>query len=84
LTVPIFTKALSNLLLLGRLTGDRRWDGRADRLTRSFGGTVTRQPLGFTHFLNGLDLVLQPGQDVLVAGDLKAEDMQTLLKASET
>jgi uncharacterized protein YyaL (SSP411 family) len=54
---------LSNLLILGRLTGDPRWEERADRLTRSFGDTVTRQPLGFTHFLNGLDLALQSGQE---------------------
>jgi uncharacterized protein YyaL (SSP411 family) len=59
----INSTALSNLLLLGRLTGDPRWDERADRLTRLFGGIVTRQPLGFTHFLNGLDLALQPGQE---------------------
>jgi uncharacterized protein YyaL (SSP411 family) len=59
----INSTALSNLLLLGRLTGDACWDERADRLTRSFGDAVTRQPLGFTHFLNGLDLALQPGQE---------------------
>jgi uncharacterized protein YyaL (SSP411 family) len=59
----INSTALSNLLLLGRLTGDPHWDERADRLTRSFGDTVTRQPSGFTHFLTGLDLALQQGQE---------------------
>lgn len=54
----INSTALSNLLLLGRLTDDPRWDRRADRLVRSFAVTVTRRPLGFTHFLNGLDLLL--------------------------
>jgi uncharacterized protein YyaL (SSP411 family) len=77
----INSTALSNLLLLGRLTGDPRWDQRADGLTRSFAGRVNRHPLGFTHFLNGIDLALQPGQEVVVAGDLQAEDTKTLLKA---
>jgi uncharacterized protein YyaL (SSP411 family) len=72
----INSTALSNLLLLGRLTGDPRWDERAEGLTRPFADTVTRQPLGFTHFLNGLDLVLRPGQQVVAAGDLNAEDTQ--------
>jgi uncharacterized protein YyaL (SSP411 family) len=77
----INSTALSNLLLLGRLTGDPHWDARADRLTRSFGDTVTRQPLGFTHFLNGLDLALQPGQEVVVAGDPEAEDTQNVVQS---
>lgn len=57
--------ALSNVLLLGRLTGDPRWEERADRLVRSFADVVTRQPVAFTHFLNGLDLAMQPGQEVV-------------------
>lgn len=77
----INSTALSNLLLLGRLTGSSGWDERADRLTRSFAGIVSRQPLAFTHFLNGLDLALQPGQEVVVTGDPKADDTQVLLNA---
>ena len=60
--------ALSNLLLLGRLTGDSRWEERAHLLGGSFADTVTRQPLAFTHFLNGLDLALQPEQEVVATG----------------
>ena len=48
--------ALSNLLLLGRITGDARWDERADALSRAFAEPISRQPSVFTHFLNGLDL----------------------------
>jgi uncharacterized protein YyaL (SSP411 family) len=56
----INSAALSNLALLGRLTGDPWWNQRADALAQAFAGIVTRQPLGFAHFLNGLDLMLQP------------------------
>jgi uncharacterized protein YyaL (SSP411 family) len=60
--------ALSNLVLLSRLTGDASWEERAHRLTRAFAGPVARQPEAFTHFLNGLDLALQPGQQVAATG----------------
>jgi uncharacterized protein YyaL (SSP411 family) len=48
--------ALSNLLLLSRLTGNAHWQARAHALTRAFSALVTSQPSVFTHFLNGLDL----------------------------
>ncbi len=50
--------ALSNLLLLAKLTGDSRWEQRAHHLTRTFTAQVARQPAAFTHFLNGLDMAL--------------------------
>ena len=56
--------ALSNLLLLGRLTGDLHWEERAHRLTRAFAAPVAQQPTAFTYFLIGLDMALRPGQEV--------------------
>ncbi len=50
--------ALSNLLLLAKLTGDSQWEQRAHHLTRTFTAQVARQPAAFTHFLNGLDMAL--------------------------
>jgi uncharacterized protein len=55
--------ALSNLLLLGRLTGNPIWEERAHRLIRTFAAPVARQPTAFTHFLIGLDMALRPGQE---------------------
>jgi uncharacterized protein YyaL (SSP411 family) len=60
--------ALSNLLLLRRLTGDSRWEDRALQLNGSFADTVASQPSAFTHFLNGLDLALQPEQKAGITG----------------
>jgi len=54
--------ALSNLLFLGRLTGDSRWDVRAHELSQAFASVVVRQPMAYTHFLNGLDMALGTGQ----------------------
>jgi uncharacterized protein YyaL (SSP411 family) len=54
--------ALSNLLQLGRLTGNPRWQEQAQRLTRAFAAPVAKQPTAFTHFLTGLDMALQSGR----------------------
>jgi uncharacterized protein len=54
--------ALSNLLLLARLTGNHKWEERAESLVRAFAPTVSRQPTAFMNFLNGLDLALRPGK----------------------
>jgi len=76
--------ALSNLILLARLTGKHTWEERADLLTRSFASSVSSQPAAFTHFLNGLDLALQPGKEVVVTGAAAAPDTQAILKALQT
>ena len=73
--------ALSNLILLSRLTGNHRWEERADMLTRTFAATVSRQPVAFTHFLNGFDLALRPGNEVVVTGEKEAQDTRAILKA---
>ncbi len=76
--------ALSNLLLLSRLTGNIRWEERAHSLTQAFAAPVARQPAVFTHFLNGLDMALGPGQEVVVAGGPQAADTLVLLRALQT
>ncbi len=76
--------ALSNLLLLGRLTGNTRWDERAQQLIQTFAPTVSRQPVAFTHFLNGLDLALRPGQEVVVTGGAQSTDTRAILEALGT
>ena len=72
---------LSNLLLLGRLTGNSRWEARAHALAEAFAGPVSRQPSVFTYFLIGLDMALNPGQQVVVTGGPQARDTQALFKA---
>jgi uncharacterized protein YyaL (SSP411 family) len=73
--------ALSNLLLLSRLTGNPRWEDQAHRLTQAFGVSVAHQPTAFTHFLIGLDMALRPSQEVVITGGPEAPDTQALLRA---
>jgi len=73
--------ALSNLVTLFRLTGDPRWEERAQALIQSFAGTVKSQPQGFAYFLCGLDFAMRPGQEVIITGEPQAMDTRQLLTA---
>jgi hypothetical protein len=73
--------ALYNLVSLSRLTGDPRWEDRAQSLIRAFAGTVKTQPQAFTYFLCALDFALRPGQEVIITGQPQAADTRQLLAA---
>ena len=73
--------SLLNLLGLSRLTGDVRWEERASRLVRAFSGSVQSLPSAFTFFLVGLDFALNPGQDVVIAGEPESADTLEMLAA---
>ena len=73
--------ALVNLLSLGRLTGNPRWEDRAQALIQAFAGTVKSQPQAFTYFLCGLDFAMQPGQEIIITGEPQAPDTRQLLEA---
>jgi uncharacterized protein YyaL (SSP411 family) len=73
--------ALFNLVSLSRLTGDPRWENRAQAQIQAFGGSVKSQPQAFTYFLCALDFALRPGQEVIIAGKPQASDTRQLLAA---
>ncbi len=59
---------LSNLVLLGHVTGDQRYEELASRLADGFCGVVSRSPSSFCFYLCGLDHLLGPALDIVVAG----------------
>ena len=63
------------------MTGDPRWDEKAQNQLRAFAGTVKSQPTAFTYFLLGVDFALRPGQEVVIAGDPDAKDARQMLAA---
>jgi len=77
--------ALLNLTTLFRLTGDPVWEERARMLIHAFAGTVASQPEAYAYFLCALDVVLSPGQDVIITGERgspQTEEMLTALNRS--
>ena len=73
--------SLLNLLWLSRLTGDPRWNDKAQEQLRAFSGTVKAQPTAFTYFLLGVDFALRPGQEVVITGDPEKADVRQMLAA---
>ncbi|CAB1084308.1 Uncharacterized protein YyaL [Olavius algarvensis Delta 1 endosymbiont] len=73
--------ALLNLVSLARLTGDPKWEERAQALIQAFAGTVQTQPQAFTYFLCALDFAMRPGQEVIITGEPRASDTRQLLHA---
>ena len=73
--------ALTNLLLLSRLTGDTRWEDKAQQLVSAVAGSLQTQPAAYTFMLVGLDLALRPGQDVVITGEEHASETLEMLAA---
>ena len=61
--------AFLNLLRLGRMCGNPDWEKMADRMIRSFAGSIGEYPMAHTHLMIGLDYLLGPTQEIVIAGD---------------
>ena len=71
--------AFYNLLCLSRLTGNPKWEEKAQTLVRAFAGTIKAQPTALTFFLTGLDFALRPGQEIVITGEPEEADVHKLL-----
>lgn len=60
---------LGNLVLLGHLTGNSEYEEQASRIAECFSGIVSRSPSSYTEYLCGLDHLLGPATDVVIAGE---------------
>jgi uncharacterized protein YyaL (SSP411 family) len=60
---------LGNLVLLGHLTGDPEYEEQASRVAECFSGIVSRSPSSYSQYLCGLDHLLGPASDVVIAGE---------------
>lgn len=73
--------AFMNMIRLGRITADPKWEELADRLSRSFSGQITASPTAQTYFLSGLEFALGNPVEVIIVGDPNADDTKAMLKA---
>ena len=73
--------SLCNLIHLSQLTGDPKWQKLARELVYTFSGNIAQQPAAYTHFLIGLDGLLNPGQEVVITGNPKSHDTRQMLSA---
>jgi hypothetical protein len=73
--------AALDLARMARLTGDMGYEDRAWRMIRAFSTDVARAPSGHTNFLLGLDFLLGPSYEIVVAGHRENRDTERMIGA---
>ncbi|MEX2722881.1 MAG: thioredoxin domain-containing protein [Candidatus Freyarchaeota archaeon] len=73
--------AMLDLLLLSRLAANPEYEEKAAQLVRAFSRTVSRNPLGHTQLMVGLDFALGPSYEVVIVGNTHTNDTKTMLRA---
>jgi hypothetical protein len=68
-----------NHLRLARLTGRTELEEEADRTLRAFANPIRQSPSSFSQCLLAVDFALGPSFELVVAGRLGSEDMQSAL-----
>ncbi|HEV8657281.1 MAG TPA: thioredoxin domain-containing protein [Thermoanaerobaculia bacterium] len=71
---------LMNLVRLGRMTGNPRYDKLANKLVRAFSPQVEQQPSSATWLLAGVDFALGPSLEVVIAGKRDAPDTRAMMR----
>ena len=72
--------AALNLLRLGRITGNAAWEQKAEQLAAAFSGSVGQFPSGYTQLLVAREFAMGPSREVVITGDLDAEDTRALIR----
>jgi len=60
--------AAENFLRLGRMTGDTKYEEKADAVFKAFSPQVSQQPSAFNQLMNALDFAVGPSFEIVVAG----------------
>jgi uncharacterized protein YyaL (SSP411 family) len=68
------------LYRLGSLTADPRYERRAGELIAAFSGNIARGSSGHTQMLIALDYGLGPSVEVVIAGEVRSEDVRRMLR----
>jgi uncharacterized protein YyaL (SSP411 family) len=72
---------MMNLLRLGRITGDLKYEEKAIQLQRAFSKRIESLPTAHTMFLSALDFLKGPTCEVVIVGDLGGSDTMNILKS---
>ncbi|MFC2035069.1 thioredoxin domain-containing protein [Chloroflexota bacterium] len=73
--------AMLNLFRLGRVTTDNDFEEKGIRIGRVFYRNVSQLPSAHTQLLTALDFSIGPSYEVVIAGDLQANDTKKMLHA---
>ena len=70
------SEAVLALLRLHTYTGDERYLKEAERALSLFAGMIARQPLGFVHMLEAVDLFHRGAKEIVLAGDPQSPEFK--------
>jgi uncharacterized protein YyaL (SSP411 family) len=73
--------ATLDLLRVGRLTMEKDFEKRAQRLFGAFSAQISQNPESFAQMLIALDFALGPSREIVIAGDESAPAVKGFLKA---
>jgi len=71
--------AMMNLLRLGRLTGNTKWEQMADQANRLFSSDIKRAPTGFGFALQSVAFTASTSQEIIIAGPRSHDLTQQML-----
>ncbi|HEY87846.1 MAG TPA: thioredoxin domain-containing protein [Dehalococcoidia bacterium] len=73
--------AMLNLLRLGRITASANFEEKAARIGQAFYENVSQLPSAYTQLMAAADFAIGPSYEVVIAGDLQADDTRQMLDA---
>ena len=69
-----------NLFRFARMTGDERWERKAEQQLLDFRAVLEEHPSGYTAFLQALQFALHPSQELILAGSLNTAELPEMRK----
>ena len=73
--------ATMNLMRLAGLTANKEYASRAESILKAFSTQVKQYPAGHTMLMSALEFSLNPSYEVVIVGDPKKTDTQSMLGA---
>ncbi|MCX9012240.1 MAG: thioredoxin domain-containing protein [Candidatus Methanoperedens sp.] len=75
--------SMLNLLRLGRMTANPELERMAAEIGQAFSQIVYQAPYAHTQLMAAVDFAIGPSSEVVIAGDLEADDTKAMLEALE-
>lgn len=73
--------AVMNLLRLSKMTGNKEYKKIAEETIKAFAGEIESAPYVYTYLMSAIDYAVNPGFEIVIAGDLQRDDAKEMLSA---
>lgn len=73
--------ALFNLLRLSRITANKDYSAKAEKIVKAFSADIKGYPAGHAQFMVGLNFALHPSYEIVIVGQSNSSDTLKMLAA---